>query len=95
MSTQNSVGKTNFQLNYKRTFLVGLAFFLICLFWGVYDAIVALTLTNKFGLSQTWSGLILALDNIFALFMLPILARFPTRQKALWLAVGANAHLSF
>ena len=81
VSTQNSVGKTNFQLNYKRTFLVGLAFFLICLFWGVYDAIVALTLTNKFGLSQTWSGLILALDNIFALFMLPIFGSLSDKAK--------------
>ena len=81
MSQNTSVGNANFKLNYKRTFLVGLAFFLICLFWGVYDAIVALTLTNKFGLSQTWSGLILALDNIFALFMLPIFGTLSDKSK--------------
>ncbi len=64
--------QTKPKLEYKKTFCVGLAFFLICLFWGVYDAIVALTLTNKFGMSHTWSGLILALDNVLALFMLPL-----------------------
>lgn len=29
-------------------------------------------LTNKFGLDQTWSGFIMSLDNILALFMLPL-----------------------
>lgn len=29
-------------------------------------------LTNKFGLDQTWSGVIMSLDNILALFMLPL-----------------------
>ena len=60
------------KLNYKRTILVGFAFFLISAFWQAYDATIALTLTNKFGMSQTWSGVIMALDNILALFMLPI-----------------------
>ena len=60
------------KLNYKRTILVGFAFFLISAFWQAYDATVALTLTNKFGMSQTWSGVIMALDNILALFMLPL-----------------------
>ncbi len=60
------------KLNYKRTLLVGFAFFLICVFWQAYDNIVPLTLTNKFGLDQTWSGLIMSLDNILALFLLPL-----------------------
>ena len=60
------------KLNYKRTLLVGLAFFLICLFWQAYDNTIPLILTNKFGMSQTWSGLIMALDNILALFLLPL-----------------------
>ena len=60
------------KLNYKRTILVGFAFFLISAFWQAYDATIALTLTNKFGMSQTWSGVIMALDNILALFLLPL-----------------------
>ena len=59
------------KLNYKRTILVGFAFFLISAFWQAYDATIALTLTNKFGMNQTWSGVVMALDNILALFLLP------------------------
>ena len=60
------------KLNYKRTILVGFAFFLISAFWQAYDATIALTLTNKFGMNQTWSGVVMALDNILALFLLPL-----------------------
>lgn len=60
------------KLNNKRTLLVGFAFFLICVFWQAYDTIIPLMLTNKFGLDQTWSGVIMSLDNVLALFMLPL-----------------------
>ena len=60
------------KLNNKRTILVGFAFFLICAFWQAYDATIPVILTNKFGMSQTASGIIMALDNILAVFMLPI-----------------------
>lgn len=60
------------KLNYKRTICVGFAFFLICAFWQAYDNTVPLILTNKFGMSQAWSGVIMALDNILALFLLPL-----------------------
>ena len=60
------------KLNYKRTILVGFAFFLISAFWQAYDATIPVILTNKFGMSQTLSGVIMALDNILAVFMLPI-----------------------
>ncbi len=69
------------KLNYKRTVLVGFAFFLICLFWQVYDTTVPLILTNKFGMSQTWSGAIMALDNILALFLLPVFGALSDRTK--------------
>ena len=59
------------KLDYKRTVLVGFAFFLILAFWQAYDSIIPLILTNKFGMSQFWSGAIMALDNILALFLLP------------------------
>ncbi|MBO5077876.1 MAG: MFS transporter [Clostridia bacterium] len=69
------------KLNYKRTILVGFAFFLICLFWQAYDNTIPLILTNKFGMSQTWSGVIMALDNILALFLLPVFGALSDRVK--------------
>ncbi len=60
------------KLNYKRVIFVGFAFFLISAFWQAYDTIVPKILTDKFGLPQVWSGAIMALDNIFALVLLPI-----------------------
>ena len=70
------------KLNYKRTILVGLAFFLITAFWQAYDATIPVTLTNKFGMSQTWSGVIMALDNILAVFMLPLFGALSDKCKA-------------
>ncbi len=69
------------KLNYKRTIFVGFAFFLIMAFWQAYDATIALTLTNKFGMSQFWSGVIMALDNILALFLLPLFGSLSDRHK--------------
>ena len=60
------------KLNYKRTILVGMAFFLITAFWQAYDAIIPLILSNHFGLSETASGAIMSIDNVLAVFMLPI-----------------------
>ena len=65
-------GGNDMKLNTKRTILVGFAFFLISAFWQAYDATIPVILTNKFGMSQTWSGVIMALDNILAVFMLPL-----------------------
>ena len=60
------------KLNYKKVIFTGFAFFLICAFWQAYDNVIPLILTNKFGMNQTWSGVIMALDNLFALFLLPL-----------------------
>lgn len=60
------------KLNYKRTFLVGLAFMSICMFWQMYDSIIPLILKNTFHLNDTLSGVIMALDNVIALFLLPL-----------------------
>ena len=70
------------KLNYKRTVFVGFAFFLICAFWQAYDNTIPLILTNKFGLSQTASGAIMALDNVLALFMLPIFGAISDRHNS-------------
>ena len=59
------------KLNNKRTILVGLAFLSICAFWQMYDNIVPLILTKTFHMNETFSGAIMAADNILALFLLP------------------------
>ena len=69
------------KLNYKRTVLVGFAFFLISAFWQAYDNIVPLILTNKFGMDQGPSGVIMSLDNIFAVFLLPIFGNISDRLR--------------
>jgi MFS family permease len=59
------------KLNNKRTILVGLAFLTICAFWQMYDNVVPLILTKTFHMNETLSGVIMAADNILALFLLP------------------------
>lgn len=63
------------KLNYKRTFFVGLAFMSICAFWQVYDNIVPLILKESFGVDDALIGVVMALDNILALFMLPLFGK--------------------
>ena len=58
------------KLNNKRTVLVGLAFLSICAFWQMYDNVVPLILTKTFHLNETFSGAIMAADNVLALFLL-------------------------
>ena len=60
------------KLNYKRTFFIGLAFLSICAFWQVYDNVIPLILQNTFHLKETATGVIMALDNILAIFLLPV-----------------------
>ena len=69
------------KLNYKRVMLVGMAFFLISAFWQAYDAIIPLILTNHFGLPQMASGVIMSIDNILAVFMLPLFGVLSDRTK--------------
>ena len=60
------------KLNLKKVFYVGVAFFLITLFWQTYDSIITKILIDKFGLNQTWSGVVMAFDNVLALVLLPL-----------------------
>ncbi len=60
------------KLNYKRTILIGMAFLSISAFWQMYDNIIPLILKNTFGLGETITGTIMAMDNVLALFLLPI-----------------------
>ena len=60
------------KLNTKRTVLVGFAFLSICAFWQMYDNLIPLILTNTFHVNEEISGVIMASDNVLALFLLPL-----------------------
>ena len=60
------------KLNYRRTFFIGLAFLSICAFWQMYDNIIPLILQNTFGLGETITGVLMAMDNVLALVLLPV-----------------------
>ena len=64
------------KLNYKRTTLIGLAFLSISAFWQMYDNVIPLILKNTFSLGETYTGVIMAADNILALFLLPMFGSF-------------------
>lgn len=71
----------NMKLDYKRTVLVGFAFLLISAFWQAYDAIIPLILTNRFGLLQSVSGAIMSVDNVLAVFLLPLFGAISDKHR--------------
>src|SRR5574344_531626 len=80
-NTNNVVNKNSFKLNYKRTFIIGFAFFGILLLWQVYDSWCPTFLTELFrealGTDDTEEvqylvGIMMAFDNLAAVIMLPI-----------------------
>lgn len=60
------------KLSYKRTVLIGLAFLSIAGFWQIYDSIIPLMLQNSFHLGETATGALMAMDNVLAIFLLPL-----------------------
>lgn len=70
------------KLNYRNTFYVGLIFFIISLFWQTYDMLIARTLIDKFGLNQTWSGIVMAFDNIMAVILLPLFGALSDKSNS-------------
>lgn len=67
------------KLNYRRTFLIGLAFMSISSFWQVYDNIIPLILKNTFELGEIVTGVIMALDNVLAIVLLPVFGAISDR----------------
>lgn len=67
------------KLNYKRTFFIGFAFLSISAFWQLYDSIIPLMLKNTFQLGETLTGAIMAVDNVLALFLLPLFGAWSDR----------------
>lgn len=68
-------------LNYKRTFYIGLAFLSISAFWQIYDSLIPLMLQTSFHLKDTIIGGIMALDNVLAIFMLPLFGAFSDKTN--------------
>lgn len=66
------------KLNYKRTFIIGLTFFTILMLWQMYNyycpLFLARLLKNTYG-DKDYNyliGIIMAMDNVLALFLLPL-----------------------
>lgn len=83
METNNTI-KNPLKLNYKRTFIIGFAFFGILLLWQVYDSWCPTFLTELFSEAfnkespeevQYLVGMMMAIDNLAALIMLPIFGK--------------------
>ena len=72
------------KLNNKRTILVGMAFLSICAFWQMYDSIIPLILQNSFGLGETVTGVIMAMDNVLAIFLLPLFGSLSDKTDTRW-----------
>ena len=70
------------KLNNKRTILVGLAFLSICSFWQMYDNLVPLILQRTFHMDESLTGMIMASDNILALFLLPLFGGLSDRTRS-------------
>lgn len=70
------------KLNMKQTILIGFAFLSICAFWQMYNNVIPLMLTNTFHMNETWSGAIMAADNVLALFLLPLFGGISDRCAA-------------
>lgn len=63
------------KLNYKRTILIGFAFMSILAFWELYDQIIPYILHYKFEYNTVQTNIIMSVDNILALFMLPLFGK--------------------
>ena len=78
------------KLNYNRTFIIGLAFFSIMMMWNVYNTYCPVFLTelltarlNEPAENVQWIvGILMALDNVFAIFMLPIFGYLSDKTKS-------------
>ncbi|MDR0934736.1 MAG: MFS transporter [Erysipelotrichaceae bacterium] len=90
MEQTKTVEKAPLKLNYKRTFIIGFAFFGILMLWQIYNNYCPIILTELLGAQlgkssedvQYLVGIIMAMDNVFALFMLPIFGYLSDHTKS-------------
>ena len=69
------------KLNYKRTVLIGFSFMAILAFWQFYDQVVPYLLENVFGLKTFAANAIMSIDNVLAIFMLPLFGAISDRTS--------------
>lgn len=60
------------KLKISQTVRVGFAFLAILAFWQMYNNVIPLILTKTFHMDKSISGIIMAADNVLALFLLPL-----------------------
>lgn len=79
------------KLDWKKTFFIGFGFFGISVMWQIYNSFVPIYLqaghpgfesnVTGFGLSAASSGLIMGLDNLAAIFILPVIGVWSDRVR--------------
>ena len=69
------------KLNLGQTIRVGFAFLAILAFWQMYNNVIPLILTKTFHMDKGFSGVIMAADNVLALFLLPLFGGLSDRCK--------------
>ena len=69
------------KLNVKRTVLIGLPFASILAFWQFYDQLIPAILENHYGLPTLATNVIMSIDNILAVFMLPLFGSLSDKTR--------------
>lgn len=71
------------EFNYKRIFLLGFGFFGISVIWSLYNAYVPIFLKD-FALSSFVIGIVMTIDNVFAILLLPYLGVLSDKTRTKW-----------
>ena len=53
----------------------------ICAFWQVYDNVIPLILKDTFHVRDSYIGIVMAMDNVLALFMLPLFGKLSDKTR--------------
>ena len=69
------------KLSYKRTILIGFAFMSILAFWQFYDQVIPYVLESVFGLRTLTANAVMSIDNLLAIFMLPLFGAISDKTK--------------
>lgn len=70
--SEKDMRKKAAKIDYATVAFASLPFMGMISFWQVFDGIVPKMLTQTFGLSNAVTGFVMAIDNIFGLFLLPL-----------------------
>ena len=68
------------KLDFKRTFIIGLAFLTVSIVWSVYNAFVPVFLDRLIG-STTLVAFIMTIDNIFGVIFQPLFGRLSDKTN--------------